>query len=218
MTLAQKAVTQTVLSRLDPDPIVRGRQFEHLPQWSLETDPIRVEEQSCALLPHRGRWAEADWPTRFTIPTNGHDFSGNTRYRISLTVVDSDGLTSTRAVTIYPDKVNLTFDSAPSGLTLYLDGIARITRSCSTRWSGSSTPSRHTTRPLALVATRSHPGPMAALSTTSSVCPAPPELRRHVYELLDPLNACIRTGQQRHASGQPEPGKGDVQRRLDVQT
>ena len=63
----------------------------------------------------------------FTIPTNGHDFSGNTRYRITLTVVDSDGLTSTRAVTIYPDKVNLTFDTAPSGLTLYLDGIARIT-------------------------------------------------------------------------------------------
>ena len=63
----------------------------------------------------------------FTIPTDGHDFSGNTRYRITLTVVDSDGLTSTRAVTIYPDKVNLTFNTAPSGLTLYLDGIARTT-------------------------------------------------------------------------------------------
>ena len=32
----------------------------------------------------------------FTIPTSGHDFSGNTRYRITLTVTDSDGLTSTQ--------------------------------------------------------------------------------------------------------------------------
>ena len=31
----------------------------------------------------------------FTIPTTGHDFSGNTRYRITLTVTDSSGLTST---------------------------------------------------------------------------------------------------------------------------
>ena len=30
----------------------------------------------------------------FTIPTTGHDFSGNTRYRIMLTVTDSSGLTS----------------------------------------------------------------------------------------------------------------------------
>ena len=62
----------------------------------------------------------------FTIPTTGHDFSGNTRYRITLTVVDSSGLTSsTRSVTIWPRKVNLTFTTVPSGLTLYLDGIAR---------------------------------------------------------------------------------------------
>jgi hypothetical protein len=63
----------------------------------------------------------------FTIPTSGHDFSGNTRYRIMLTVTDSSGLTDTKSVTIYPQKVNLTFDTAPSGLTLYLDGIAKTT-------------------------------------------------------------------------------------------
>jgi glucose/arabinose dehydrogenase/PKD repeat protein len=61
----------------------------------------------------------------FTIPTTGHDFSGNTRYRITLTVVDSSGLTSSTFVTIWPQKVNLTFATAPPGLTLYLDGIAR---------------------------------------------------------------------------------------------
>jgi glucose/arabinose dehydrogenase len=61
----------------------------------------------------------------FTIPTSGHDFSGNTRYRITLTVTDSNGLTDTRSVIVYPDKVTLTFQTVPGGLTLYLDGIAR---------------------------------------------------------------------------------------------
>jgi glucose/arabinose dehydrogenase len=60
----------------------------------------------------------------FAIPTSGHDFSGFTRYRITLTVTDSDGLQSTQAATVFPDKVNLTFDTAPGGLTLYVDGIA----------------------------------------------------------------------------------------------
>jgi PKD repeat protein len=63
----------------------------------------------------------------FTIPTTGHDFSGNTRYRVTLTVRDSTGLTSTTAVTVFPRKVNLTFDTAPTGLTLFLDGIAKTT-------------------------------------------------------------------------------------------
>ena len=36
----------------------------------------------------------------FTIPTSGHDFSGNTRYRITLTVRDSTGLTATKSVII----------------------------------------------------------------------------------------------------------------------
>ena len=60
----------------------------------------------------------------FTIPTTGHDFSGNTRYRITLTVTDSDGLQSSQSATVFPEKVNLTFDTAPAGLTLYVDGIA----------------------------------------------------------------------------------------------
>jgi glucose/arabinose dehydrogenase/PKD repeat protein len=63
----------------------------------------------------------------FTIPTSGHDFSGNTRYRITLTVTDSTGLTDARTVTVFPQKVNVTFRTVPAGLTLYLDGIARAT-------------------------------------------------------------------------------------------
>lgn len=63
----------------------------------------------------------------FTIPTSGHDFSGFTRYRITLTVTDSSGLQSSQSVTIFPDKVNLNFNTTPAGLTLYLDGIAHAT-------------------------------------------------------------------------------------------
>ncbi len=63
----------------------------------------------------------------FTIPTTGHDFSGNTRYRITLTVVNSIGLATSATVTIWPVKVNLSFATTPPGLTLYLDGIAKVT-------------------------------------------------------------------------------------------
>ena len=50
----------------------------------------------------------------FTIPTTGHDFSGITRYRITLTVTDSNGLTDTKfGDRSGPQKVNLSFNTAP---------------------------------------------------------------------------------------------------------
>jgi glucose/arabinose dehydrogenase len=63
----------------------------------------------------------------FTIPTTGHDYSGFTRYRIKLTVTDSNGLQTSTSVLVFPNKVNLSFDTIPSGLTLHLDGIAKTT-------------------------------------------------------------------------------------------
>ena len=63
----------------------------------------------------------------FVVPTTGHDYAGDTRYEIRLTVTDSDGLESTVSVLVYPAKVNLTFATVPSGLTLKLDGISRTT-------------------------------------------------------------------------------------------
>ena len=63
----------------------------------------------------------------FIIPATGHDFTGNVRYRFTLAVKDSSGLTSTTSVIIWPQKVNLTFNTVPSGLTLYIDGIAQTT-------------------------------------------------------------------------------------------
>jgi len=63
----------------------------------------------------------------FTIPVTGHDFSGTTYYEIRLTVTDSDGLQTSKSVFIMPDKVNLTFDTVPSGLKINLDGIPHTT-------------------------------------------------------------------------------------------
>ena len=63
----------------------------------------------------------------FTIPLEGHDFSGDTRYRFTLTVTDSDGLQASTSVVVFPEKVNLTFDTVPSGLDITLDGIPRPT-------------------------------------------------------------------------------------------
>jgi glucose/arabinose dehydrogenase/PKD repeat protein len=63
----------------------------------------------------------------FLVPTSGHDFSGDTRYRFTLTVTLPNGLTDVESVTVWPSKVNLTFDTLPAGLTIHLDGIAQPT-------------------------------------------------------------------------------------------
>src|SRR5258706_9757167 len=60
-----------------------------------------------------------------TVPISGHDFEGQTSYEILLTVTDSTGLSATTSVTIFPDKVNLSFNTVPAGLTLIIDGISK---------------------------------------------------------------------------------------------
>ncbi len=62
-----------------------------------------------------------------TIPTSGHDFEDMTYYEIILTVTDSTGLTNSTSVLVYPEKVNAAFDSIPTGLTLIIDGISKVT-------------------------------------------------------------------------------------------
>ncbi len=63
----------------------------------------------------------------FTVPTSGHDFGGNTRYRITLTVTDTDGLQTSESIMVFPDKVNVTIATEPPGLTVNVDGIAHTT-------------------------------------------------------------------------------------------
>jgi glucose/arabinose dehydrogenase/PKD repeat protein len=61
------------------------------------------------------------------IPTSGHDFEGSTNYEIVLTVTDSTGLTASTSVTVFPDKVNVTYGTVPSGLSVTIDGISKQT-------------------------------------------------------------------------------------------
>jgi glucose/arabinose dehydrogenase/PKD repeat protein len=63
----------------------------------------------------------------FAIPWSGHDYAGDTRYEIRLTVTDSTGLQASSSVFVFPEKVNLTFTTIPAGLTLRLDGISQTT-------------------------------------------------------------------------------------------
>lgn len=63
----------------------------------------------------------------FHIPTSGHDFGDTTGYRFTVTVTDSDGLTATDSVEIWPDKVDITVNSVPTGLLINVDGVPRQT-------------------------------------------------------------------------------------------
>lgn len=58
---------------------------------------------------------------QFTIPTVGEP-SPNTSYEIKITGTDSDQLTTTKSVTIFPQIINLTFTTNPSNLQILLEG------------------------------------------------------------------------------------------------
>ncbi len=63
----------------------------------------------------------------FTIPSTGHDFTGATNYQFTLTVTAPNGLSASKSVSVFPDKVNLTFTTQPSGLSLDVDGVRKVT-------------------------------------------------------------------------------------------
>lgn len=102
-------------SATDPDGVLGDANYE----WIVEF--LHNEHLHPALGPLNGPTGALD------IPTAGHDYSDNTRYRLTLTVTDGDGLFASQSVTVFPDKVDLTFDTDPSGLTIVLDSIPRVT-------------------------------------------------------------------------------------------
>ena len=67
----------------------------------------------------------------FTIPAQSspdlRGFGVNMRYHITLNVTNKQGQKATNSVDIYPKKVQLTFNTAPAGLMVYIDDIARPT-------------------------------------------------------------------------------------------
>jgi glucose/arabinose dehydrogenase len=76
---------------------------------------------------HPGGTSSGTTSGTLQIPTTGHEFTGATSYEIVLTVTDSTGLSTSTSVTIFPDKVNLTYNSVPSGLNVSIDGVVRQT-------------------------------------------------------------------------------------------
>ena len=102
------------------------------------------------------------------IPTSGHDFQGATRYEIVLTVTDSAGLTASTSVTVIPDKVNLTFDTVPSGLTVQIDGISRQAPFVVDEVKGFQHTITAPTQSSGGARTRSTPGPTGAHRATQS--------------------------------------------------
>jgi len=67
--------------------------------------------------------------TNGTLPigTTGHDWHDNTGFEITLTVTDSDGLSASDSISIFPDKVDVTLDTVPTGIPVFVDGISQPT-------------------------------------------------------------------------------------------
>jgi glucose/arabinose dehydrogenase len=63
----------------------------------------------------------------FVIDSTGHDWHDNTGYVIEVVVTDSDGLSAADTVEVVPDKVNVTFESSPAGVSITIDGVPRVT-------------------------------------------------------------------------------------------
>ena len=60
--------------------------------------------------------------------------ASNSYLQIVMTVYDSDGVSRTLSRYVYPKKVQLTFNSEPSGLEILLEGISFITPVTLTTW------------------------------------------------------------------------------------
>ena len=144
----------------------------------------------------------------FTVPTTGHDFNGVTRYRVTLTVTDSNGLQSTKVVFI-PEKVNLTLRSAPDGFTLYLDGIAHTAPFVYDDIVGfkHTIEARNHTVGANTYNFASWSDGGAQLHTI--IVPAGGQTIRRPTTSY-PHRSCVRAGQCSHAANQPDDGYGDL--------
>ena len=153
----------------------------------------------------------------FIIPASGHDFTGNVRYRFALTVRDSSGLTTTTSVVIWPQKVNLTFNTMPSALTLYINGIAQITPFVIDDMIGfnDTIEARDQTSGATTYtfASWSDGGSSAAHHRGAQHST---DLYRDLHGfLIGSDHADVRSGEQRHAINQSEHGEGHLHRRSD---
>ena len=63
----------------------------------------------------------------FTVPTQNHEADPDTYFEIKVTATDSNGLSETKSVFVYPHKSHNTFTSLVNGLKVLLDGIPTAT-------------------------------------------------------------------------------------------
>jgi glucose/arabinose dehydrogenase len=63
----------------------------------------------------------------YAVPTSGHAFTGDTRYEITLTATDSDGIRASTSVVVRPEEVDLTLRTDPPGGTVLVDGLTHET-------------------------------------------------------------------------------------------
>jgi len=97
-----------------------------------ETDPGGVDYSWTVKFHHDNHFHPVSGPESlgpgggsFNVDDADHDFSDDTSFAIDLVVTDSDGLQGVDSVEIEPDKVDLTFDTVPAGLSIAIDGIPK---------------------------------------------------------------------------------------------
>lgn len=76
--------------------------------------------------PVNGPWSATNRGAMHILDT-GHPYGHDTSYELTLLATDSAGLQSAASVLIFPDLVDITMDTVPSGLSIDLDGIRRET-------------------------------------------------------------------------------------------
>lgn len=57
------------------------------------------------------------------IESSGHDYRSDTSYTFTLTATDSDGLSASESVTVFPEKSDIVFQTSPAGLGFTVDGL-----------------------------------------------------------------------------------------------
>ena len=60
----------------------------------------------------------------FPIPRTGHDYSGDTRYRVELTATDADGLTTSTSIILRPNKTTVVV-SSNQATTMTVDNVTQ---------------------------------------------------------------------------------------------